>query len=198
MNLRDAVELIAAAVPREGGTWADFGAGEGLFTRALVERIGPKGTVFAVDRYGRALAALRRRAEKENLRVIPVLADFTEDVLLRGLGAAALDGMLFANALHFVRDTGAVLARLVARLRPGGRVVVVEYDRRGPNRWVPFPIPPARLDELAAAAGLSTPIITTTRPSAYGGDLYVAVSERLDDGHRRELDMTWTSSRRTK
>jgi len=55
-------------------------------------------------------------------------------------------------------------------------VVVVEYDRRSANRWVPYPISPARLAELTAAAGLSTPEITGTLPSAFSGVLYAAVA----------------------
>jgi len=91
---------------------------------------------------------------------------------LPGLVETMLDGMIFANALHFVRDADIVLARLASRVRPGGRVVFVEYDRRASSRWVPYPIPADRLPALAASAGLSAPVITATRPSAFGGNLY--------------------------
>ncbi|MGH9259676.1 MAG: hypothetical protein ACRD08_07240, partial [Acidimicrobiales bacterium] len=90
-----------------------------------------------------------------------------------------LDGILLANALHFVRNPDVVLARLAARVRPDGRVVVVEYDGRPANRWVPHPIPMAGLPALAGAAGLANPTITATRPSAFGGILYVAAAQRL-------------------
>ena len=178
MNARDAVELIADAVPPSGGTWADFGAGRGVFTHALVERIGSAGTVYAIDRDAGALSELRRRAEKDHLHVIPVRADFTKEFELPGLNGPALDGLLFANALHYVRDAGPVLRTLARLLRDGGRVVVVEYEGRAANPWVPHPIPPSRLQELAAAAGLTSPVVTAIRPSAFGGRLYVAVSER--------------------
>jgi ubiquinone/menaquinone biosynthesis C-methylase UbiE len=178
MDARDALELIEDAVPSEGGTWADFGAGEGVFTRALAERIGTQGVVYAVDRDASALASLRERVKARPSRVIPVHADFATDAWPPALDAPSFDGMLFANALHFVRDAAAVLTRLVARLRPGGRVVVVEYDRRAANPWVPFPIPRAGLDKIAADAGLTTPRVVATRPSEFGGDLYAAYSER--------------------
>ena len=178
MNTRDAVRLIQAAIPGRGGTWADLGAGEGTFTRALAELVGRDGRIYAVDRDARAVAALGRWAAKDAPGVIPLLADFSRPLDLPGLDEPILDGMLLANALHFVRDAEAVLARLAAWLRPGGRVVLVEYDGRRASRWVPYPIPPARLPALAAAAGLSTPVITATRPSAFGGDLYVAAADR--------------------
>jgi hypothetical protein len=110
--------------------------------------------------------------------VTTVTADFTRPFELPGLGAPGLDGVLLANALHYVRDAAAMLARVAAMLRPGGRVVLIEYDRRAPNPWVPFPIPMADLPALAAAAGLTPPVFVATRPSAFGGDLYVATMER--------------------
>ncbi len=184
MNTRDAVALIGGAVPRPGGTWADVGAGDGTFTRALAELLGPNSRIYAVDRDAGAVAALERWAATAPTNVIPVTADFTRPFDLPGLAEPVLDGMLFANALHFVRDADVVLARLAAWVRPGGRVVFVEYDRPAASRWVPHPIPAARLPALAASAGLSMPAITATRPSAFGGNLYVAAADRLADGGR--------------
>jgi len=172
MKDAEALELIGDAVRGAGPTWADLGAGKGVFTRALA--FGPAARIYAVDRDARALASLARRARREGLPVIIVQVDFTQAFDLPGLDAAGLDGVLLANALHYVRDAAAILTRVAAMLRPGGRVVLIEYDRRRPNPWVPFPIPKARLSELAATAGLTPPAVTATRPSAFGGDLYVA------------------------
>jgi ubiquinone/menaquinone biosynthesis C-methylase UbiE len=182
VNTRDAIRLIGVAIPRRGGTWADLGSGEGTFTRALVELIGPNGRIYAVDRDSGAIAALKRWATTNAPNVIPFVADFTRPFDVPGLEEPVLDGMLFANALHYVREADIVLARLATWLRPGGRVVFVEYDRRRASLWVPYPIPAARLPALATFAGLSTPVITATRPSAFGGNLYVAVADRLADG----------------
>jgi ubiquinone/menaquinone biosynthesis C-methylase UbiE len=179
VDTREAVALIAAAVPHGAVTWADLGAGDGTFTRALVELLGPGARIYAVDRDARALAVLRRWAAREGANVIALEGDFTGSLELPRLGDARLDGLLLANTLHFIRDADVVLARLAALVRPGGRVVIVEYDRRAANRWVPYPISVERLPALAAAAGLSTPAITATRPSAFGGMLYVAAADRL-------------------
>lgn len=175
VNTSDAVALIEKAVPRTGRTWADIGAGDGTFTHALIDLLGRDARVFAVDRDERALASLRRWAKREQANVVLVEADFTQRLELPEL----LDGMLLANALHFARNADVVLARLVQLLRPGGRVVIVEYDRRAASRWVPYPVSSRQLPALMAAADLSEPIITATRPSAYGGTLYVAAADRL-------------------
>jgi len=148
LNTREAVALIAGAVPAPAGIWADVGAGDGTFTRALVELLGPGSRIYTVDRDERAVAALARWASKQAANVIPVTADFTRPFELPGLEEPSLDGILLANALHFVPDAGVVLARLTKRLRP---------------------------------AGLSAPAITATRPSSFGGVLYVAAADRLPD-----------------
>ena len=178
METRDAIRLIEKAVPRSGGVWADLGCGDGTFTLALADRLGADGRIYAVDNDARVLVRLRRRTANR-AGVISVLADFTRPLALPGYDGA-LDGLLFANALHFVADAESVLAAWVARLSPGGRAVFVEYDRRAANPWVPHPISPARLEEVAAASGLSPPEVTARQPSAFSGDLYAAVAIRPD------------------
>ena len=179
MNDADAIELIRDAVGGQTGVWADLGAGAGTFTRALSDVLGTGSTVYAVDDDASAVRALRELASSTsgNAQVITVKADFTRPLELPGLvPGAQLDGILLANALHFVRDAARVLSGLVEHLRPGGRMIVVEYDRRAASRWVPFPIPASRWPELAQAAGLTEPRVTATRPSSYSGVLYTAVA----------------------
>jgi SAM-dependent methyltransferase len=174
--------LLADAVPAGPGVWADLGAGAGTFTRALVARLGPGGRIYAVDREARAIAGLQRWADRLNgaqAVVMPLQADFTRPFELPELGAPGLDGLLLANALHYVPEPGPLLGRLAGLVRPRGRVVIAEYDGRAANPWVPYPIPSAALPRLAGAAGLSTPVVTATRRSSFGGTLYVARADRL-------------------
>lgn len=179
MKLAQAIALLSDAVGGRTGVWADFGAGDGRFTRALARLLGPTSTIYAVDKDPRAIAELTALSQTDPsaARVIPLNADFTQPFQLPP-PHDLLDGMLLANALHFVADAGGVLAQLAARLRPGGRVVLVEYDRRAANRWVPYPIPMARLYALAATAQLTVPVVTATRPSAFSGILYAAAADR--------------------
>lgn len=173
----EARSLLDGAVPRQLGTWADLGCGDGTFTDALIEILGPGSRIYAVDRDRKAVKDLQRRLA-DNPDVVPVVGDFTKSLELPGLQPERLDGILLANSLHYVRDPGPVLTRLLNLVRPEGRLVVIEYDRRGANPWVPYPISIPRLETLAKSVGLSAPAITATRPSRFGGDLYVAVSIR--------------------
>jgi ubiquinone/menaquinone biosynthesis C-methylase UbiE len=183
MNTGDAVDLIRSAVDAgrggaRGGIWADLGAGDGAFTRALATLVGPDATIYAVDNDPGAIAALEKLSMR-GTKIVPVLADITAPLILPGLGDSRLDGLLCANSLHFASDAETVLTRLVSLVRPSGRVVLVEYDQREPSRWVPYPIPVGRLPTLAAAAGLTALAVTATRPSEYSGVLYAASAQRV-------------------
>jgi ubiquinone/menaquinone biosynthesis C-methylase UbiE len=141
MNHAEMVALIRAGVDSPGGLWADFGAGVGSFTRALRELVGPEAVIYAIDRDRHAL-----RGQRD---AIPVAGDFTQP-----LDLPSLDGILMANALHWVNDQARVMAQLVGYLHPGGRLILVEYDVTGPRSYIPHPVPYARFEALAQAAGL--------------------------------------------
>ena len=174
MEIREAIDLLRDAVGDSRGIWADIGAGTGTFTLALAQTLGAGSTVYAVDNDRGAVRALHElESASGETRIIPVDADFSGPLSLPGLAGSSLDGILLANALHFVRDQTRVLTQLVAMLRGGGRVVLVEYDRRQASQWVPHPIPASRWPALAASAGLDGATITARRPSMYSGVLYV-------------------------
>jgi SAM-dependent methyltransferase len=173
MDVRTAASLIRAAVPARGGTWADLGAGSGTFTLALATLLGPEGRVYAVDNDASALAELHDALAGHPLgnQVLPLQHDFR-----RPHDFPSLDGVLLANALHFVPpdEQPDVLRRLAGYLTPAGRLVVVDYDGRGASSWVPYPISQRRLRELCAALSFAPPTVVGRRPSRYGGDLYAA------------------------
>jgi ubiquinone/menaquinone biosynthesis C-methylase UbiE len=113
MNRRDAIALLRAAAPAAGGTWADLGAGRGTFTLALAQLLGPSGQVYAVDHDRAALAELQARTPEEHAAHIAIVeADFTRPFHLPGIHRGALDGLLLANALHFVPDATRVFCQL--------------------------------------------------------------------------------------
>lgn len=175
MDHRDHVGLIAQGVVGGGATWADLGSGEGAFTLALADLLGPTGSIHTVDRDGRALQVQLRalRHAFPHVSVTPLVADFTMPLEL-----PPLDGIVMANSLHFERDKLAVLRLVRGYLRPAGRLVLVEYDTDHGNRWVPFPLSFPSWAAVAAAAGFRETRWLASVPSRFLGSIYSAVSLR--------------------
>lgn len=175
MNHADHVGLIRGGVAGAGPRWLELGAGEGAFTLALADLLGEDGSIVAVDRDPRALAALAEavRARFPGVALRVVAGDFRDE-----LPDGPFDGALAANSLHFTDDPVAVLREVARRLAPAGRLVVVEYDADRGNPWVPHPFSAARFPELAAAAGLGGVRPLGRVPSRFLGAIWSAVATR--------------------
>jgi SAM-dependent methyltransferase len=173
MDHHDHVRLIRRGVEEAGPAWADLGSGEGAFTLALADLLGPGGSIRSVDRDARALAVQARRLRERfpGVHVESIVADFTDP-----LDLPPLDGIVMANSLHFVRDKSAVLGLVRGYLRDGGRLVLVEYGTDHGNPWVPFPLSFRTWTALAAEAGFHETGWLASVPSRFLGSIYAAVS----------------------
>lgn len=181
MDHADHVALIRPAVEGRpqapAGAWADLGSGEGAFTLALADLLGPGGTILSVDLDAGALRVQARAVARRFPAAVAEYrrADFTKPGSL-GAAPASLDGILMANSLHYVADQAAVLGALVALLKPGGRFVLVEYDTDTGNRWVPYPVSFPAWEQLSARAGLLGTRRVHSVPSRFLGRIYSAAS----------------------
>jgi ubiquinone/menaquinone biosynthesis C-methylase UbiE len=174
---RDLVSLIREGVEGRPGEWADLGSGGGAFTLALAEILGPDGAIHSVDRDAYALERQRRvMAERfPGSRVSYLPADFT-----RPLDLPPLDGVVMANSLHFTRRKQPVLELVRGYLKPGGRLVLVEYDTDRGNPWVPHPLSYPSWERLSSEAGFEQTRLLKRVPSSVLGAIYSASSLRPD------------------
>jgi SAM-dependent methyltransferase len=175
MQHRDHVNLLRGGVHQAGGTWADLGSGHGAFTLALADLIGPQGIIYSVDQDRSALQEQARalRAQFPAVAVTYLTADFTQPLAL-----PPLDGVVMANSLHFVKPAAKlpVVKQIRAHLRPGGRLVVVEYNTDTGNVWVPYPFTYPQWEKLAREAGFAHTEPLTTRAGQFLHGFYSAQS----------------------
>ncbi|MBK8498046.1 MAG: methyltransferase domain-containing protein [Flavobacteriales bacterium] len=175
MDHRDAVDLISNAPLAHGAPqrWAELGCGTGTFTRALADLLPPGSSITAVDRDASALDQMPEQHGRT--RITKHLGDFTTGPL----PVRDLDGILLANALHFVRDQSDFIRRVSESLKSTGTFLLVEYDTDTPNPWVPHPLSFVALSELFKASGFRTVKRLFDWPSAFGrARLYSAWAER--------------------
>jgi len=145
-------EVVRALRLRPGQTACDIGAGPGYFTLRLARAVAPGGHVFAVDVEPKILDALRDRIAKAGARDVTPVLGLGDDPLLP---AAACDVVLIVDTYHHLRDGAGYLRRLRAALRPGGRLVNVDFHKRATPLGPPLAHRLAREDFLrdAEAAG---------------------------------------------
>lgn len=107
---------------------ADIGAGSGYYSRRIAQRL-PAGKVIAVDLQPEMLALLRDSAAAENIANIEtVLA--TEQSL--NLPPASIDLALLVDVYHELAQPLEVMREVRAALRPGGKLVLIEFRAEDP------------------------------------------------------------------
>lgn len=177
MNHHDHTNLLRPANLSHGGTWADFGAGEGAFTLALREMVGPDAVIYAVDRDGAALRRLKkdytaRFGSTDNLILLP--NDFS-----RPLDLPPLDGIVMANSLHYFREKQGILRHVRGFLKPNGVLLLVEYNVDEGNLWVPYPLSFETFRTLAPQAGFGEPHLLAKAPSSFLNEFYSAAAHKV-------------------
>jgi ubiquinone/menaquinone biosynthesis C-methylase UbiE len=146
--------VLRALAVRRGQVVVDVGAGPGFWTLPLARRVGRRGHVFAVDPEPAALEVLKRRLAKARVgNVTPVLND---DIAPR-LPDATCDLAVIVNVYHHFAEPAAFLARVVRCLKPGGRLVNIDWADRDTPKGPPADrrIPPATFLRHARRAGLA-------------------------------------------
>lgn len=160
MEHADAIYLIQKAItgtsPQQ---WADLGSGSGTFTLAL-KSILPKGSqLTAVDK------------KNQNLPVPFIKADFEKDEL----PIKELDGILMANAFHYISDKTKLIRKLETYFAGPPMFLIVEYDTTTSNPWVPYPVNYQNLHQLFTNLGYSSITKLAEIPSRFGGRMYAAL-----------------------
>jgi trans-aconitate methyltransferase len=164
MEQKDAMKLI-----KRGGSgksaqhWADLGCGGGTFTTALAGVLPWNSYIHAVDKDQQHLPARINEVSIGFDRL-----NFASDAL----GWNDMDGILMSNSLHYVRDKPKLFKRLEDCFRAERRFIVVEYERRWPSPWVPYPLPYLKLTDLAKGYQVTK---LAEFASKFGGMIYSAL-----------------------
>jgi ubiquinone/menaquinone biosynthesis C-methylase UbiE len=114
----------------KGSTVADIGAGSGYMTVKLAKKVGPQGRVYANDIQPAMLDLLNRRLAKSKIANVSVVLGTQDDPRLP---IETLDLVLMVDVYHELSQPQLMLRHLRASLKPGGRLVLLEYRKEDPN-----------------------------------------------------------------
>lgn len=122
--------LVDALGLAPGDVVADIGAGTGYLALRMAARVAPGGRVHAVDVQPRMVELLRQRVAGAGLANVEPRLGTVDDV---GLPAGSVDVAVMVDVYHELEYPFEVLASIIRALKPGGRVVFVEYRAEDPR-----------------------------------------------------------------
>lgn len=123
----EVVELLAC---QPGMVAIDVGAGTGYFIEYLSKAVGKEGRVLALDTEASMIEAMNRRIERDALANVRAKQVLPGDP---GLSPHSADRILIVNTWHHIRDRVAYARRLLSALRPGGRLLIVDFTMESPH-----------------------------------------------------------------
>ncbi|MBC7483120.1 MAG: methyltransferase domain-containing protein [Rhizobacter sp.] len=122
--------LVTALQLKPGMVVADIGAGTGYLARRIAPAVMPGGKVLAVDVQPEMVALLQSTVRQSGLTQIRPLLGAEDDVKLP---PSSVDLAIMVDVYHELAFPYEVLASIVSALKPGGRLVFVEYRAEDPN-----------------------------------------------------------------
>jgi ubiquinone/menaquinone biosynthesis C-methylase UbiE len=115
---------------RPGVSVADVGAGSGYFTVRLASRVGSTGRVYATDLQPEMLKMLAVRLERERVTNVTLVQGSADDPMLP---QGTIDMILMVDVYHELANPQRMLRGLHRALKPGGRLVLLEYRKEDPR-----------------------------------------------------------------
>ena len=137
-------DAINALMLKRGDVVADIGAGSGFMSVRMAKKVGPTGRVYAEDIQPQMIDILKKRLAKERITNIVAILGVADDP---SLPASILDLELLVDVYHEFQKPQQMLRHLRDALKPGGRLVLVEYRKEDPT----IPIQPAHKMTVAVA-----------------------------------------------
>jgi ubiquinone/menaquinone biosynthesis C-methylase UbiE len=155
--------LLRSAGLKDGDAMADIGCGPGFFALPAAAIVGETGRVYALDTEPRMLDSLRELSPP--LSVEPMVSG--EQTF--PIDDACVDFVLLAYVLHEAEDRGAFLKEASRITRPGGRLLLIDWEKQVEERGPPVAERLSREDSatLLEAAGFTDCAAGSVTPSHY-------------------------------
>lgn len=119
-------DIVAAMDLRRGMAAADIGAGSGLIARLMAEKVGPEGTVFAVDIAKNLVDYIERTAREQRLSNLEAVLG---DARSPHLPANSVDRVSLIDTYHHFEYPAEMLAEIKKALRPDGLLLLIDFKR---------------------------------------------------------------------
>lgn len=119
-------ETLKKMMVKKGYKFLDVGTGIGYFSIPASKIVGESGKVYAIDISKEMLQELRQRIKKEVKENIEIIQGNTYE---SDLSNEKVDYVFLSNVLHEVEDKIRLLTNYLDKLKPGGKIGVIEFKK---------------------------------------------------------------------
>lgn len=183
----EAVRLAGVLGIQAGSTVAEVGAGQGEITIEMARVVGEKGRVYSTELGEDKLAALRDAVKRSGAGAVTVLEAAEAETRLP---AACCDAVFMRRVYHHLTHPDQIDASLLAALRPGGHLAVIDFEPRGDSAPTGVPanrtghgVTPAIVVEELTRAGFEH-----LRTDDWVGGMYLALFRKPVGAHAPTRD----------
>lgn len=120
-------DVIMALGLKEGEVVADIGAGSGYFSLRFAHHVGDKGRVYAVDMSPDMILYMNRRIREMHLKNVVTILSAPDDPLLM---EASVDRFFICDTWHHIENKTQYLALMKKMLKPGGQVIMIDFQKK--------------------------------------------------------------------
>jgi ubiquinone/menaquinone biosynthesis C-methylase UbiE len=177
----DARRIVEKLGVSPGAVVAEIGGGGGDVAAAVAERLGDQGKLYVTEISDAQVASLGRRFTNQRAATVEVLRSAAEK---SNLADGCCDGIYMRDVYHHFTKPEAMVQSLRRNLKPGGRLVVIDFRPRNGGSWkIPDGVPANRgghgisiallREELEAGGFRHLETIETWRD-----DLYAVIAEK--------------------
>jgi len=120
-------EVVMALNLKAGEVIADIGSGSGYFAFRFAHHVGDNGRVYAVDINPDMIVHMNRRIRNMNLKNVVTVLAAPDDPLLPD---ASVDRFFICETWHHIENQVHYLALMKKMLKPGGQVVMIDFQKK--------------------------------------------------------------------
>ena len=176
---QDPEAILAEIGLKPGDTFVDIGCGEGFFALPAARVVGKKGTVYGVDIDRGAIERLKLSANKQALKNLILTVGEAETAVFCDRCA---DIAFLGIDLHDFSDPSAVLNNARKMLKPGGKLVDLDWKKEPSPFGPPLEI---RFDEAKAKSLIENAGFRVESIKPNGVYHYLIIAKARGEEHER-------------